>query len=143
MDIPEWGVTRIRTKIDTGARTSSLHVDDVTLLKNNRIRFYIVLCKNDTLRRKKVIATRLRKGKVKSSTGVRTERWYVKTGIKIGDFHREIEINLVGREGMNFRMILGRTAIRNAFVVDVDRSFLISRKIAGTGHESCHTVART
>ena len=128
VDFPEWGIRGIRAKVDTGARTSSLHVEDIRLLENNMIRFSVIVSRKKLLRRKKVIAERLKRGKVKSSTGDRTHRWYVKTTIKIGQFKREIVINLSGREDMNFRMLLGRTAIEDAFLVDTDRSFLVSSR---------------
>jgi hypothetical protein len=128
IDLPEWGIRNIRAKIDTGARTSSLHVEDIRVLGNNQISFFVIVQIKNTLRRKKVVAERLKQGHVKSSTGDRTRRWYVKTKIRIGDFQRDIALNLVGREDMNFRMLLGRTALEEAFLVDVDRSFLVSKK---------------
>lgn len=127
VDFPEWGLQGIRAKVDTGARTSSLHVDDLKLLKNDLISFYVVVSEKRH-RRKKVTAKRLRKGRVKSSTGERTHRWYVKTSIRIGQYEREIVLNLTDRGGMNFRMLLGRTAIEGALLVNVDRSFLLTKK---------------
>ena len=128
VDLPDWGIRNIRAKIDTGARTSSLHVEDVRLLKNNRIVFYVVLSGKDPVKRKKVTAGRLKRGRVKSSTGEKTRRWYVKTKIRLGDFQREIVVNLIDRGEMNFRMLLGRTAIDEVFLVDADKSFILSRK---------------
>lgn len=128
VDFPEWGIHGIRAKVDTGARTSSLHVEDVRLLKNDQIRFYVVVSEKGPLRRKKVIAGIIRRGKVKSSTGHNTHRWYVKTTIKIGNYEHEVVVNLTDRGGMNFRMLLGRTAIEELFLVDVDKSFLMGRK---------------
>lgn len=125
VDIPEWGVKRIRAKVDTGARTSSLHVEDVTLLKNERIRFFIITGSKTRPKRVKVVTQRLKRGKVKSSTGDRTHRWYVKVEIKIGRHRRNIVLNLTDRAGMNFRMLLGRTAIEDIFMVDAGRSFLL------------------
>ncbi len=128
VSIPEWGIRDIRAKIDTGARTSSLHVEDIRLLKYNHISFYIVLRETPSLKRKKVVTTRVKRGRVKSSTGARTERWYVRATIKMGEFQREIIFNLVSRQGMNFRMLIGRKAIEEAFLVDVDKSFLSGRE---------------
>lgn len=131
VDFPEWGIRGIRAKVDTGARTSSLHVEDIKLLENNMIKFSVIVSGKNRSRKKRVVAERLKRGKVKSSTGDRTHRWYVKTSIQIGQFSREIVINLTGREQMNFRMLLGRTAIEEAFLVDADRSFLLSSKKEG------------
>ena len=126
VDLPEWGIHHIRAKIDTGARTSSLHVDDIKHLKNGSIKFSVVVSEKGPVRRKWVVASVMKEGKVKSSTGHKTHRWYVKTILKIGEFEHEITVNLTDRGGMNFRMLLGRTAIEEGFLVDVDRSFLIS-----------------
>ena len=128
VDLPEWGIHNIRTKIDTGARTSSLHVDQVKHLENGSIKFSVVVSEKGPVRRKWVVARIIKKGKVKSSTGHKTHRWYVKTRLKIGQYDHEITLNLTDRVGMNFRMLLGRTAIEDIFLVDVDRSFLISQK---------------
>ncbi len=128
VDFPEWDIHKLRAKIDTGAQTSSLHVEDVTLLTRNRIRFYVILRKRNLIYKKKVITERLKVGHVKSSTGTKTKRWYVKTKLKIGPIERDIIINLVNREGMNFRMLLGRNALDDLFLVDVSRSFLLNKK---------------
>jgi len=128
VDLPEWGIHNIRAKVDTGARTSALHVDDVNHLENGSIKFSVVVSENGPLRRKWVVARVMKKGKVKSSTGHKTHRWYVKTMLKIGEFEHEITVNLTDRGGMNFRMLLGRTALEEVFLVDVDRSFLISKE---------------
>lgn len=128
IDFPEWGIHKIRAKVDTGARTSSLHVEDVKLLKNDRIKFSVIVSEKLPLKRKKVIAKIIKRGKVKSSTGHNTHRWYVRTVIKIGKNERRIALNLTDRGGMNFRMLLGRTAIEDVFLVDVDRSFLVGKE---------------
>ena len=128
VDIPEWGIHGISAKIDTGARTSALHVENIKLLANGRIRFFVVLCGKDDSKRKKIITHRLKMGSVKSSIGIKTDRWYVQTQIMIGRFKRAIALNLVSREGMNFRMLLGRKAIDGHFLVDVDHSYLLKKK---------------
>lgn len=130
IDFPEWGVKGIRAKVDTGARTSSLHVGDVKLLDDDRIRFYVDVS-GEEVKRKKVIAQIHRRGKVRSSTGHRTHRWYVKAVIRIGKCEHRITLNLTDRSGMNFPMLLGRTALEDDFLVDVDKSFLISKKKKG------------
>jgi hypothetical protein len=125
VDFPEWDIYKVRAKVDTGARTSSLHVEDVTLLKGNRIRFYVILRKKNIIYKKKVVTARLKVGSVKSSIGVKTKRWFVETKLKIGSFEKDIVINLVNREDMNFRMLLGRNALHDQFLVDVNRSFVL------------------
>ena len=128
VDFPEWGIHGIRAKVDTGARTSSLHVDDVKILKNGLIRFSVTVSNKEPAKRKKVVARIHRRGRVVSSTGHSTHRWYVKAIIRIGKLDQTITLNLTDRSGMNFPMLLGRTALGDDFLVDVDRSFLLSEK---------------
>lgn len=123
VDLPDWGILRLKAKIDTGARTSSLHVEDVKELPGNKISFYVVLGKNK--KRKKIIATPVRQGKVKSSIGIRTHRWYVMTKLRLGSIERKIKINLIGRDEMNFRMLIGRTAIEDDFLVDAAHGYIL------------------
>mgnify|MGYP001346511946 CR=1 FL=1 len=122
VDLPEWKIRGLRAKIDTGALTSSLHVEDVKELPNGFLEFHIILNKNR--HRKRVVAKRIKKVNVKSSIGVKTSRWYVSTKMRIGTTEKEVLINLVRREGMNFRMLVGRRALRGDFSVDVSKSFL-------------------
>jgi len=129
--LPALGIESIKAKVDTGARTSSLHVEDIKLLGNNRISFNVVTDNKARSGGKIIIATRVKKGKVKSSLGMRTERWYVQTKIRMGNMQRDIIINLVGREEMNFRVLLGRTAIDEVFLVDADKSFVLGKNKKG------------
>lgn len=122
VDLPDWGIHDIRAKIDTGARSCSLHVEDIEELPHGKISFYVVV-KDKPKRRRHVIARSVKRGHVKSSIGHRTHRWYVQTMIKIGPVSKDVTINLVGRAGMNFRMLIGRKAIEDEFLVDVDHSF--------------------
>lgn len=126
VDFPEWNIKGIRAKVDTGARTSALHVENIKVMDDGKIGFRVIL--NNNKRHKLVTAKILKRGNVKSSIGIKTARWFVETKIKIGDHERMVKLTLVGREGMNFRMLLGRTAIEDLFLVDVDRSFLLTGK---------------
>lgn len=126
VDLPEWGVTRMRAKIDTGARTSALHVDEIEELDRDRVRFSIVQHKDDHDERVTVEAPVVRRGRVRSSTGRVQERIYVRTRISIGGVEKDVEISLASRERMIFRMLLGRTALGDDFLVDPSRRYVCS-----------------
>jgi hypothetical protein len=126
VDLPEWGIHGIRAKIDTGARTSSLHVEDIVELSNGRIGFYVVVSLRPKKRRY-VIANIIRRGNVKSSVGQKTRRWFVRTNFCLGQHQKDIVINLVGRDTMSFRMLIGRKAIEKVFLVDAGHSFLVQK----------------
>ncbi|MCA9408059.1 MAG: ATP-dependent zinc protease [Candidatus Omnitrophica bacterium] len=126
IDLPDWNIKKLKAKIDTGAKSSSIHVEEIEEISKTKISFYVILDKDRG--RKKIIAKPIHKGKVKSSIGVKTHRWYVETKVRIGDIERKIRINLVGREEMNFRMLIGRTALENDFLVDASHSYVLKSK---------------
>ena len=51
----------------------------------------------------------------------------VLTDIVLGEMRYAVELTLTDRHTMNFRMLLGRTAIRRRFLVDTARSYLRGR----------------
>lgn len=126
IDLPDWGVEQLRVKIDTGARTSALHVDDVERLPGNRVRFTVVLDRKRAHRRVLVEAKIARIARVRSSSGRAQERIFVATTMKLGGVEKEIEISLASREPMIFRMLLGRSALHHDFLVDPSHRYLQS-----------------
>ena len=126
IDLPDWGVEQLRVKIDTGARTSALHVDEVERLPGNRVRFTVVLDRKRAHRRVLVEAKIARIARVCSSSGRAQERIFVSTTMKLGGVEKEIEISLASREPMIFRMLLGRSALHHDFLVDPSHRYLQS-----------------
>jgi len=121
VDLPAWNVKRLRAKVDTGARSSALHVADLRVLLDGRVAFEIVLDRKKLHRRRHVIAPVTRVGRVRSSTGKYTRRYFVTTTLRLGPVEKTIELSLVDREEMLFRMLLGRTALSGDFVIDPAR----------------------
>src|SRR5262245_43206403 len=103
VDIPSWGIRGVKAKIDTGARTSALHVDHIVELDENHIEFFVILSRRNVKKRIKVRARAIKHGWVRGSHG-RTTRWYIETRIKIGPVERVIPLNLVDRSAMIYRM---------------------------------------
>ena len=128
VDLPDWGVTRLRAKVDTGARTSALHVENIVLLPRNRVAFDVVLHRQQRDRRIRVRTKISRRGRVRSSTGHLTERIFVETTLQLGPVEKTIELSLVDRKKMIHRMLLGREALHGPFLVDVAHRMLVSRK---------------
>jgi hypothetical protein len=127
VDLPAWGITRLRAKADTGARTSSLHVENLVELPHRRVAFEVILHRRRVDRRVRVEAPVVRTSRVKSSNGVSSLRHVVRTTILIGPVEREIELNLVDRGEMIHRMLLGRSAL-SGMVVEVDSQYLLGRR---------------
>ena len=128
VDLPDWGIDTLRAKIDTGARTSALHVEDLTPLPDGHVLFHVILSRKRSHRRVEVRAPIARWGRVRSSTGHYSMRCFVMTRIRIGPVVKEIEISLISRERMLFRMLLGRQALAKEFVVDVTKRYVMGGK---------------
>jgi hypothetical protein len=127
VDIPGWNISRLRAKMDTGARTSALHVENINELGNDRVRFDVRLHRKNVDRRVTVEAKVVRRSRVRPSSGVSQSRIVVKALVQIGPVAEEIELSLVSREKMIFRMLIGRSALSHHFLVDVSRRYLLSR----------------
>lgn len=126
VDIPEWGLRRIRAKVDTGARTSAIDVAQIEDLPDGRIRFEVVSRVRPTRKTKWVEATPVRTSNVKPSHGDSQQRYVCVTQVRLGDLVLEIEVSLVCRQGMLCRMLLGRTALAGAVLVDPANKYLLS-----------------
>ena len=127
VDIPEWRILRLRAKIDTGARSSALHVENIRELAGDRVRFDVRLSRSQSDRRVTVEARVARRGHVRPSSGELEARIFVAVRVRIGPVEREIELSLVDRGRMIFRMLIGRRALAQAFLVDPGRRYLLRK----------------
>lgn len=123
--LPDWGIAKLRAKVDTGAKNSALHVEDIELLDAGDVRFAVRLDRKDRTQRVFCTATVARRGRVRSSTGVLESRIFVRTTVRIGVFEEEVEVSLVDRGKMLYRMLIGRETLRAGdFLVDVHRRYV-------------------
>jgi hypothetical protein len=127
VDIPQWNIKRLRAKMDTGARTSALHVENIRELGRGRVQFDVRLHRRHIDRRVTVEAPIKRRGRVRPSSGVPQTRIFVSARVWIGSTEQEIELSLVDRERMIFRMLIGRSALAHHFLVDVSKRYLLSK----------------
>ena len=125
--LPAWGVQGVLAKIDTGARTSALHVADIRDLPGDRVRFEVVLSRNDPTRRIPVEADLVRVARIKPSTGVHQHRRVVLTRMRLGPVEKDIEVSLVCRKSMLCRMLIGRTALDDDFLIDSSRTYIFGK----------------
>ena len=113
-DLPEFKLTNIQARIDTGATTSSLYCTNIKEIDSNNISFKI-LDKYD------FIKPILRVSNVKSSNGKVEKRYFIKSEILIFDMKYEIELSLTNREKMKYPLLIGRELLIQNFIVDVSK----------------------
>jgi hypothetical protein len=135
VDIPAWGIFGLRAKADTGARSSSLHVENLIELPRGRVGFDVVLHRTKRDRRVHVEAPVSRLSRVRSSLGVSATRPFVRATVHIGPVEEEIELNLVDRGHLLYRMLLGRTAL-SGLLVDVNRRYALGKRRRATTRRS-------
>ena len=128
-NLPELGIKDLPTRVDTGAKTSSLHVDNLCRIKKNGklwVRFDI---HPDIYNVESVVeccAPICDIRSVKSSNGTSQERYVIKTPITIGNMTWDIEITLTDRSDMSYMMLLGRQGMENRVMVDPSQTFMLS-----------------
>lgn len=124
--LPELGVIRVKAKVDTGARSSTLHAFDIEVLPLRRVvRFKVHPLQGAGKPEISCEAPLLEQRWIRSSNGKRDLRPVIRTELELGGERWSIDLTLTSRDEMGFRMLLGREAIRKRFVVDPACSFLV------------------
>lgn len=117
----------VKAKVDTGARTSSLHAFDISESVRDGetwIEFGFHPIQRDTDSVARGAARLIDRRKVTASSGHSEVRYVVETDLELNETTFPIELSLSSRDAMGFRMLLGRRAIRERCVVDAGRSYL-------------------
>lgn len=125
--LPELGIAQIKAKVDTGARTSAIHAFQIERPSPNRVRFAVrplqkssdeIWCEAELVEERWVT----------DSGGHRELRPVILTPLVLGPHRWQIEVTLTARDNMLFRMLLGRTALEDRYVVDPSASFLMGKR---------------
>ena len=124
---PELGVARIKGKIDTGARSSALHVFGIEPFRRDgrsMLRFSVAVQQRTRRVAVPAEAEQIEERTVRSSGGHEQVRPVILTSLALGGDIWPIELTLTRRDEMGFRLLVGRQAIRGRALVDPGRSFL-------------------
>jgi hypothetical protein len=139
VDLPLLGLTNLKAKIDTGARTSALHATDIAPFERDgapwvRFRSHF----DDDAHDREVECPIHDRRDVKNTGGVPETRIVVRTQFRIARRQWRIDLSLTERTEMSFRMIVGRTALRGrSIAVDPGRRYLTTN-LRADRPESAH-----
>ena len=129
--LPELGLPAIKAKVDTGARTSTLHAFAVETFQRdaeNWVRFQMHPLQYRQTPEVTCEARLLEQRVVSDSGGHREQRYVIQTPLHLGGNIWPIEITLTNRDSMLFRMLLGREALNGRLLVNPERSYLCGKK---------------
>jgi len=131
--LPGLGVRRIKAKLDTGARTSSLHAFRIRRFQSDghdMVRFEVHPVQRSTAATIEVTARVIEERRVRDSGGRVEIRPVIETEVELAGERWPIELTLTRRDEMGFRMLLGRQALRRRVLVDPALSFGADRRCA-------------
>ena len=128
---PKLGISQIKAKVDTGARTSCLHAFLVEPFDRDGelwVRFDIHPHQRNNTRVLSCMAPVMDRRLVRDSGGHEELRYVVETEVSIGDRIHTVEVTLTDRDSMKFRVLLGRTAMEGRYIVDPGKSYLRGKR---------------
>lgn len=124
--LPDFGIKKIKAKVDSGARSSSLHAFDIELFTKGGeewVRFKVHPVQKRSNSVVELEAKLLDSRPVRSSSGKAAVRPVIETNITLLGQTWPVELTLANRDQMGFRMLLGRQAFRNRFLLDAGKSY--------------------
>ncbi len=130
MQLPDVGIPWMKAKVDTGARTSSLHAYAISVFERDGadwVRFRVRPWQDTTEDEVEVECPVHDRRRVRSSSGHVQERIVVLMRVVLVGREVLAEVTLSNRDQMGFRMLIGREALRRGFDVSSGRSFLGGR----------------
>lgn len=119
VDFPVLGVLAVEAKIDTGAYTSSIHCENISVdYEDSKPVLYFTIGQEEpvTLR-----FDDFGQKTIKNSFGEMEERYVIRTLIKIGRRKIWSTISLSNRDNMRYPVLIGRRLLKGKFLIDVNR----------------------
>ena len=128
VDIPSLGLSQVHAKMDSGAATSSIHASRVKpFVRDGQfcVEFWFRLNAGEKPKRHEapVIDRRI----VRSSNGLRQERYVIEAQLCLGKLCWKGQLTLANRRSMAFPLLIGRRALRRGFLVNSGRSWTLGK----------------
>jgi hypothetical protein len=131
ISLPSLSLVALKAKVDTGAKTSSLHAFDIKLVKRGG-RTFVKFKVHPIQKNFEVVvscsAPLVDRRIVTDSGGHKEHRYVIHTLIQMGPIKKTIELTLTNRETMKYRMLIGREALKQ-FYIDPSQSYLLKKNL--------------
>ena len=118
---PELGIPAIKARVDSGAKTSSIHAFNIFRFRRDG-RSWVSFEVHPLEENRRIVIRCERpvvdKRTVKSSSGLSETRYVISAPIKLAGQVWDIQLTLANRDSMGFRMLLGREAMNGRVIVD-------------------------
>jgi hypothetical protein len=116
----------IHAKLDTGAKTSSLHAPDPEYITRDGEDWVRISVTNKNIETVMVEAPVVRNSKIKRHFGESQTRPVILLDLCIGDVRKTVEVNLVDRAGMNYQLLVGRNFLKGSLLIDSGATYMLS-----------------
>ena len=116
------GVKNVPAKVDTGADSSSIWASDICMNPENQLEFCLFGPESPLYTGKKLVTSKYKVQRVRSSTGEVTVRYRVPLSIVAAGRRVQVNFTLYDRSSNNFPVLIGRKTLKNRFLVDVART---------------------
>jgi len=121
----------LHAKLDTGAKTSSLHASDPEYITRDGKEWVRMNVTNRDIETVMIEAPIVRNVKIKRHFGDKQSRPVVLLDLCIGNVRKTEEVNLVDRAGMNYQLLIGRNFLEGALLIDSGETYRLSPDCSG------------
>lgn len=131
-DLPQLAIDNLNVRVDTGAKTSSLHVDNIEVHKRKGEKWVSFDLHPDSHDVAQVVRREAKvkdMRKIKSSTATLERRYVIETTIVMAGMDWTIQLTLTDRSEMTYLMLLGREAMQGRLIVDPEHEYMLSGQI--------------
>ena len=129
------GGLKIKAKLDTGARNSSLNAKHIEEFERNREKWVRFDLKNWKGRTVSFETKVIRMATIKQHETESATRPVIRLGICLANVYKEVEVNLEDRSKFNYQMLIGRSYLRNSILVDSSATFKVQPDCQEANHK--------
>lgn len=123
------GIPAIKARVDSGAKTSSIQATNIKVFVKGAqewVKFEVNPIQDNRSIAINCEAKMIDRRIIKSSSGIAEERFVIRVPVKIGENTFDIDVTLANRDTMEFRMLLGREALNNRYIVNPAENYIVN-----------------